>query len=106
VYWIGVAWDRDQWRALRNVVMNLLVPWYAGKFLSGCTTGGPFGSAQLRGVSYLIISSGNWILNRDAIHCFGNFLLSGHEVMIGLSVIISVPDDADRHWVLTSFSRG
>jgi hypothetical protein len=26
VYWIGVAWDRDQWRALRNVVMNLLVP--------------------------------------------------------------------------------
>jgi hypothetical protein len=26
VYWIDLAQDRDQWRALVNTVMNLLVP--------------------------------------------------------------------------------
>jgi hypothetical protein len=39
MYWIDVAQDRDQWRALVNTVMNLPVPKNAGKFLSGCTTG-------------------------------------------------------------------
>jgi hypothetical protein len=24
--WIDLAWDRDQWRALMNTVMNLRVP--------------------------------------------------------------------------------
>ena len=24
--WIDLAWDRDRWRALINVAMNLLVP--------------------------------------------------------------------------------
>jgi hypothetical protein len=26
VDWIDLAWDTDQWRALVNMVMNLLVP--------------------------------------------------------------------------------
>jgi hypothetical protein len=34
MYWIHLAQDRDQWWTLVNMVMNLLVPQNAGKFLS------------------------------------------------------------------------
>jgi hypothetical protein len=35
VDWIGLAQNRDKWRALVNLVMNLRAPYNAGKLLSG-----------------------------------------------------------------------
>ena len=34
--WIGLAQDRDRWRKLVSVVMNLRVPWNSGNFLTSC----------------------------------------------------------------------
>jgi hypothetical protein len=47
VDWIGLAKDRNRWRALVNSVLNLWVPWNAGKLSSGLSS-----SAQLHIVSY------------------------------------------------------
>jgi hypothetical protein len=32
--WIGLAHDREKWRALANVVMNLRIAKYAGNLLT------------------------------------------------------------------------
>jgi hypothetical protein len=47
--WSGsrLAQDRDWWRVLVNTVMNLRVPYNAGKFLSTCTIGGFSSRAEL-----------------------------------------------------------
>jgi hypothetical protein len=37
--WIGLAQDRNGWRALVAVVMNLRVPQNGGRLSSGFTTG-------------------------------------------------------------------
>jgi hypothetical protein len=48
VDWIGLAHDRDRWRALVNSVLNLLE---TGKLSSVLTTRDLSSSAQLQGVS-------------------------------------------------------
>jgi hypothetical protein len=52
--WIDLAQDRDQWRALMNILMNLGVLQNVGKCLSSCTIGGFSRRAQLHEVSQLV----------------------------------------------------
>jgi hypothetical protein len=49
--WIDLSQDRDQWGALVNTVMNLLVPYYSGKFLNSLRTDAFSRRAQLHEVS-------------------------------------------------------
>jgi hypothetical protein len=51
---IYVAQDRGQWRAVVNTVMNLRVPYNAGKFLRSYTIGGFSRRAQLHEISWLV----------------------------------------------------
>jgi hypothetical protein len=57
VDWIGLAKDRNRWRALLNSVLNLRVPSNVGKLSSGLASSGLSSSAQLHIVSYLISTS-------------------------------------------------
>jgi hypothetical protein len=49
--WIGLAKDRNRWRALVNSVLNLRVPRNAGKLSSGLTCSGLSSSVQFHRVS-------------------------------------------------------
>jgi hypothetical protein len=48
--WVYLAQDRDQWRALVNMIINIKISLNAGKFLSSCISGGISKRAQLHGV--------------------------------------------------------
>jgi hypothetical protein len=50
VDWIGLAEDRNRWRALVNSVLNFVVPKNSEKLWSVLTTGGLSSDAQLHRV--------------------------------------------------------
>jgi hypothetical protein len=47
VDWIGLAEDRDQWKAVMNAVIDLRVPLNAGKLSSAYATGDLSSGAEL-----------------------------------------------------------
>jgi hypothetical protein len=51
VDWIGLAQDRNRWWALVNSVLNLRVPWNAGKLSSGLASNGLSSSVELHRAS-------------------------------------------------------
>jgi hypothetical protein len=51
----NLAQVRDHWRALVNTVMNLQVPYNAGKFLNSYITGGSSRKAQLHEARQLVV---------------------------------------------------
>jgi hypothetical protein len=54
VDWIGLAQDKDKWKALVNAIMSLRVPKMLGKLSSGYTIGGLSSSFQFRRISKLV----------------------------------------------------
>jgi hypothetical protein len=61
VDWIGVAQDRNRWRALVNPVLNFRVLWNAGKLSSGITSSGLSSSARLHRDSQLPRTQTLWM---------------------------------------------
>jgi hypothetical protein len=87
VDWIGLAQDRNRWRALVNSVFNLRVRLNAWKLSSGLTSSGLLSSAQLHRVSY--IHSGLFTL----LSIFPTVLLHVFKFHSGMLVPISSRHD-------------
>ena len=70
--WIRLAQDRDRWRTLVSVVMNLRVPWNARNFLISCKPASFSRRALHHGVSnYIEIMEGglSYVASNDSMIC-------------------------------------
>jgi hypothetical protein len=99
VDWIGLAQDRYRWRTLVNAVMNLQVPWNAGKLPSGCTSCGLSTGTKLLRVRPRV----HTLVRRPAAlgHRNCDFLSSarqilGHNLKLGPKSILSYPLKSTR----------
>jgi hypothetical protein len=94
VDWIGLAQDRNRWRVVVNSVLNLRVPWNAGKLSSGLTSRGFLSSAQLHRASQLEFScltvSTKTISNSKVYKTLHIILVLVHVVMIITSKIYHI----------------
>ena len=68
--WIGLAQDRDRWRTVVSVVMNLRVPWNAGNFLTSCKPVSCSGRTLHRAVSkycaFVWCSTAHWTYRSES----------------------------------------
>jgi hypothetical protein len=74
---IGLAQDRNRWRTLVNSVLNLLVPWNAGKLSSVLS-----GSAQLHIYHRRNPSECTGILSNYRTQRFGNWICFHPQVRV------------------------
>jgi hypothetical protein len=88
--WIDLDEDRDWWRTIVNMILNLQVPYSAAKFLSSCTIG-----RLLRLAQFMESVIGQIICNMTVIDFLTVrwvFILTGHPLMthhIGVFVALT-----------------
>jgi hypothetical protein len=97
--WIGLAQDRDRWRMLLSVVMNLRVPWNAGYFLTNCKPVSCSRRTLHHGVS---MSIGKRPLGRPRHGWVDNIGMDLQEVGCGYVDWIGLAQDRDRWRTLVS----
>jgi hypothetical protein len=75
VDWIGLAQDRNRWRALVNLVLTLRVPRIAGKLSNGLTSGGLSSGARLHRERLSKVNSSNGPYEQQIKQFFFNLIL-------------------------------